>query len=56
MAPDPLELVTNAYELCCGSWELNPDPLQEQPVFLSTVSSAPVYITYVMLLSYSVTM
>jgi hypothetical protein len=32
-------MVTDSCELPCGCWELNPDPLEEQPVFLSTEPS-----------------
>ena len=35
---DPLEL--QSYELSCGCWELNPDPLKEQPVLLTMQTSA----------------
>jgi hypothetical protein len=31
--------VTNNCELLCGCWELNQDPLEEQPVFLTTEPS-----------------
>ena len=31
--------VTNSCELPCGCWELNPGPLQEQQVFLTTEPS-----------------
>lgn len=26
-----IERITDGFELPCGSWELNPGPLQEQP-------------------------
>lgn len=28
--------VTNRCELSCGSWELNPGPMEEQPEFFTT--------------------
>jgi hypothetical protein len=28
--------IIDCYELPCRCWELNPDPLQEQPVLLTT--------------------
>ena len=31
--------VTESCELPCGCWDLNPGPLEEQPVFLSAESS-----------------
>ena len=31
--------VTNSCELTCGCWQLNLDPLEEQPVFLTTEPS-----------------
>jgi hypothetical protein len=33
---DPLKLELHVCELPCGCWELNLDPLEEQPVFLTT--------------------
>lgn len=35
---DPLEL--QSYELSCGCWDLNLDPLKEQPVLLTAQTSA----------------
>jgi hypothetical protein len=32
---------TDKCELPCGCWELNPGPLEEQPMFLTTDSSSP---------------
>lgn len=34
----PGDGVTNACELPCGSWEVNPGPLDEQSVFFTTES------------------
>ena len=34
-----LELQIDSYELPCGCWEVNPGPLEEQPVFLTTEQS-----------------
>lgn len=31
--------IRNGCEPTCGSWKLNPDPLDEQPVFLTAQSS-----------------
>ena len=31
--------VTDSCELPCGCWELNPDPLEEQPVLLTSEPS-----------------
>lgn len=31
--------MTDSYELPCGCWELNPGPLEEQPVVLTTEPS-----------------
>jgi hypothetical protein len=31
--------VTDRYELLCGCWELNPVPLEEQPVLSTTKPS-----------------
>jgi hypothetical protein len=31
--------VTDSCEPPCGCWELNPEPLEEQPVFLTTEPS-----------------
>lgn len=38
-ASDPLGPVTDSCELPHGCWESNPDPLQEQPVLLTTEPS-----------------
>lgn len=40
---------TDGYEPPCGYWELNPGPLQEQPVFLTTETKATI-LTYVLAL------
>jgi hypothetical protein len=34
-----LDLTTDGCELPCGCWELNPGPLEEQPVLLSSEPS-----------------
>ena len=31
--------ITNSYELACKCWELNPGPLEEHPVLLTTEPS-----------------
>ena len=36
MVLETLELVIDRCELPCGCWEVNPGPLEEQPVFLTT--------------------
>ena len=33
--------VTDSCELPCGCWEVNPGPLEEQPVLLTTEPSLP---------------
>jgi hypothetical protein len=38
-ASDPLELVTDACEPPCECWELNPGPLEDQLVLLTTEPS-----------------
>lgn len=35
----PETRVTGSYELPCGGWELNPAPLEEQPLLLTSESS-----------------
>ena len=36
---DPLKLFTDSCELPYGCWDLNPDPLEEQSVLLTTKPS-----------------
>ena len=38
-AGSPGARVTDSCEPPCGGWELNPGPLEEQPVFLTTEPS-----------------
>ena len=38
-ARSPATGVTDSCELPCGYWELNPGPLEEQPVLLTTEPS-----------------
>jgi len=34
---DPLELNLQSCDLLCGSWDLNPGPLEEQPVLFTAM-------------------
>ena len=36
---DPLGLNLQNFDLLCGYWELNPGPLDEQPMFLTAEPS-----------------
>lgn len=38
-ADSPGTGVTDGWELPCGCWDMNPDPLQEQPVLVTAETS-----------------